>query len=405
MDSQNTQIKSLPDPSAPLAIKLLYKVLSNCELGQLHITVDNETFLFEGKQSGPYATITIHQSLRIIRKLSRDGDIGFAEAYMQGDWDTDNLSDFLYWATLNLEALSAHIEANWFVRVFNRFRHLTRHNSERGSRRNISAHYDLGNDFYQLWLDSTMTYSSAIFAEPTESLEQAQTRKYEQLLTSLNATPGQRILEVGCGWGSFAEHAAKQGYHVTGVTLSTEQLAWAKKRLHNAGLEDLVDLRLQDYRNIEEQFDHIVSIEMFEAVGETYWPSFFDTLFSRLKPGGRIALQTITIDHKHFDQYRQNVDFIQRYIFPGGMLPSPEVFSQHAQQAGLTIEHTASYGADYERTVRLWHQRFNDVAHQVEALGYDSQFIRMWRYYLSYCEAGFRDGRSSVYQYLMAKPS
>lgn len=403
MDSQNTEIRLLPDPAAPIAIKLLYQLLSNCERGRLHITVDSETYLVEGKQAGPDANITIHKAMKIIKKLSNDGDIGFAEAYMQGDWDTNNLSDFLYWATLNLEALSTHLEANIYVRVFNRFRHLTRRNSERGSRRNISAHYDLGNDFYQLWLDSTMTYSSAIFADQNDSLEDAQMRKYEQLLSSLDATPGQHILEVGCGWGGFAEHAARQGFQVTGITLSTEQLAWAQKRLDDAGLADLVDLRLQDYRHLEDQFDHIVSVEMFEAVGESYWPGFFEMLFSRLKPGGKIALQTITIGHQHFDHYRQNVDFIQRYIFPGGMLPSPEVFAQHAEQAGLAVEQAINYAADYERTVLLWHQRFNDVVHQVEALGYDNQFIRMWRYYLSYCEAGFKEGHTGVYQYLLVK--
>ena len=404
MVSQNTKIRLLPDSSAPLTIKLLYQLLSKCKRGRLQITVDAETYLVEGKQPGPDANITIHKSLKIIKKLSRDGDIGFAEAYMQGDWDTSNLSDFLYWATLNLEELSTHLEANFFIRLFNRLRHITRRNSQRGSRRNISAHYDLGNDFYQLWLDSTMTYSSAIFADPSDSLEQAQTRKYELLLSSLRATPGQHILEVGCGWGSFAEHAAKQGYQVTGVTLSTEQLAWGQQRVRDAGLDNLVDLRLQDYREIEEQFDHIVSIEMFEAVGESYWPGFFEMLFARLKSGGRIALQTITIDDQYFDHYRQNVDFIQRYIFPGGMLPSPEIFSQHAEQAGLKVEQATNYGSHYEQTVLAWHQRFNDVVHQVEELGYDNQFIRMWRYYLSYCEAGFREQHTGVYQYLMSKP-
>ena len=405
MDSQNPQIKLLPDQNAPIAIKLLYQVLANCQYGCLHISTDNDTFLVEGEHPGPDANITIHNPLKIIRKLSRDGYICFAEAYMQADWDTDNLSDFLYWATLNLAALSAHLEANRFVRLFNRLRHLTRRNSQRGSRRNISAHYDLGNDFYHLWLDSTITYSSAVFTNEHYTLEQAQNQKYEQLLTSLNAKPGQHILEVGCGWGGFAEHAAKQGYRVTGVTLSTEQLYWAIHRIADAGLSDLVELRLQDYRNIEDQFDHIVSIEMFEAVGESYWPSFFDTLFARFKPGGRIALQTITISHAYFDQYRQNVDFIQRYIFPGGMLPSPEVFADHVKQAGFYLERAESYGKDYEKTVLAWHQRFNDVVHQVEHLGYDDAFIRMWRYYLSYCEAGFKDGRTSVYQYLMSKPT
>jgi len=404
MASQNAQVTLLPNSNAPIAVRLLYKLLSNCKVGTLHIKLGGEVYVLQGKESGPDAHIEVHNPFKMIKRFSRHGEIGFAESYMSGDWETEDLSSLLYWGALNLESLFHALQANFFVKWFNRFRHLIRHNSEQGSKRNISAHYDLGNDFYKLWLDSTMTYSSAIFSSEDETLEQAQIRKYQQLLDSLDAKPGQHILEVGCGWGGFAEYAANKGFRVTGITLSTEQLAWAQKRISDAGLSDLVELKLQDYRHLTDQFDHIVSIEMFEAVGERYWPSYFNMLHARLKPGGKVALQVITIDHQNFDYYRQHVDFIQLYIFPGGMLPSPEVFAEHANKAGLIIDQAMDYGHDYERTLKIWHQRFNDVVHQVETLGYDQRFIKMWRYYLSYCEAGFRVEHTGVYQYLMSKP-
>jgi cyclopropane-fatty-acyl-phospholipid synthase len=404
MAYQNTEVTLLPNSNAPIAVRLLYKLLSNCKVGTLHITFGDEIYLLQATHTGPNAHIQVHHPVQMIKRFSRHGELGFAESYISGDWETEDLSTLLYWGALNLESLFQALQSNFFVKWFNRLRHLVRHNSEQGSKRNISAHYDLGNDFYKLWLDSTMTYSSAIFLSEDESLEQAQLRKYQQLLQSLDARPGEHILEVGCGWGGFAEFAAQKGFRVTGITLSNEQLAWAQQRISNAGLSDLVEIKLQDYRKLNGEYDHIVSIEMFEAVGERYWPGYFNMLYSRLKPGGRVALQVITIDDKNFDYYRQNVDFIQLYIFPGGMLPSPEVFAKHADKAGLIIDKATDYGHDYERTVKVWHERFNAVVHQVEALGYDQRFINMWRYYLSYCEAGFRIKHTGVYQYLMSKP-
>jgi len=404
MAYQNTEVTLLPNSNAPIAVRLLYKLLSNCKVGTLHITFGDEIYLLQATHTGPNAHIQVHHPVQMIKRFSRHGELGFAESYISGDWETEDLSTLLYWGALNLESLFQALQSNFFVKWFNRLRHLVRHNSEQGSKRNISAHYDLGNDFYKLWLDSTMTYSSAIFLSEDESLEQAQLRKYQQLLQSLDARPGEHILEVGCGWGGFAEFAAQKGFRVTGITLSNEQLAWAQQRISNAGLSDLVEIKLQDYRKLNGEYDHIVSIEMFEAVGERYWPGYFNMLYSRLKPGGRVALQVITIDDKNFDYYRQNVDFIQLYIFPGGMLPSPEVFAKHADKAGLIIDKATDYCHDYERTVKVWHERFNAVVHQVEALGYDQRFINMWRYYLSYCEAGFRIKHTGVYQYLMSKP-
>lgn len=402
---EGSHVTYLPNSDAPIAVRLLYKLLSNCKVGTLHIKLGEEVYVLQAESSGPNAQIEVHNAFQMIKRFSRHGELGFSESYLNGDWETTDLSTLLYWGALNLESLFHSLQANFFIKLFNRLRHLFRRNSEQGSKRNISAHYDLGNDFYKLWLDSTMTYSSAVFSAEEESLEQAQTRKYEQLLDSLDAKPGQHILEVGCGWGGFAEYAAQKGFRVTGITLSTEQLAWANKRIEDAGLSHLVELKLQDYRHLTGEFDHIVSIEMFEAVGERYWPGYFSMLHARLKSGGKVALQVITIDHKNFDYYRQNVDFIQLYIFPGGMLPSPEVFAQHADKAGLSVDKAIDYGHDYERTLKIWHERFNEVIHQVQALGYDQRFINMWRYYLSYCEAGFRTEHTGVYQYLMSKPA
>ncbi len=405
MDSQEKQVIALPDPDVPMPIKVLYRLLANCHIGSLEIEVGQHVYLIQAEQLGPSACIRIIHPLNMIKRFSRDGEIGLAESYMKGDWDSNDLSALLYWGALNIESLFDTLQAHPIVKWINRIRHFSRRNSEKGSKRNISAHYDLGNDFYRLWLDSTMTYSSALFSSPNESLEEAQTRKYHSLLQSLGAKAGDHILEVGCGWGGFAEYAARRGIRVTGLTLSTEQLAWAQKRIFDAGLSDLVELKLCDYRHQTGQFDHIVSIEMFEAVGETYWPSYFDMLFQRLKPNGKVALQVITIADDFFDYYRKHVDFIQLYIFPGGMLPSPKIFAQHATNVGLEVTQANDYCHDYERTLVRWHQQFNAVTEQVKALGYDDRFIRMWRYYLSYCEAGFRTEHTGVYQYLLTKPA
>ena len=289
-------------------------------------------------------------------------------------------------------------------RLFDRLRHVLRRNNQSGSRRNIRHHYDLGNRFYSHWLDSSMTYSCANFDAAGEPLQQAQMRKYQRMLESLRASPGQHILEIGCGWGGFAEFAAKSGYHVTGVTLSQEQLNYARKRIDRAGLASLVELRLHDYRDITEKFDHVVSIEMFEAVGEAYWPTFFKTLTQRLKAGGRAALQTITIKEDFYESYRLRPDFIQLYIFPGGMLPSPSAFWDHTKRAGLVPKTFSFHRHDYAQTLRCWHDNLHLRINELRSLDYSNAFIRMWRYYLAYCEAGFSSGRIDLMQTVLERP-
>jgi len=286
-----------------------------------------------------------------------------------------------------------------------RVQHWLNRNSRRGSRRNIAAHYDLGNDFYRQWLDGTMTYSAALFADANESLELAQQRKYSRMLSMLDARPGQRILEIGCGWGGFAEYAARQGYRVTGLTLSREQLAYAQRRIDHAGLSELVDFRLCDYRDFDEIVDHIVSIEMFEAVGQDYWRTYFDTLSQRLVPGGRAALQVITIDESQFDQYSANPGgFIQSYIFPGGMLPTKTHLTELGQNAGLSMhDDMYPFGVDYADTLSRWFDAFASRTEWLETRGYDERFRRMWRYYLAFCEAGFRSGDIDVVQVAFQK--
>jgi len=284
-----------------------------------------------------------------------------------------------------------------------RLQHRWRRNHRRGSRRNIAFHYDLGNDFYRLWLDPGMTYSAALFAEPGEPLEAAQGRKYQRVLDRLGARPRAHILEIGCGWGGFAEHAARQGFRVTGITLSREQLAFARKRIAAAGLEDRVELRLQDYRDVNERFDHVVSIEMFEAVGEQYWQTYFETVQRALKPGGRASLQVITIDAARYEAYQREADFIQKYVFPGGMLPSVPAFDAAAQAAGLVAHEREFYGRDYADTLRRWDASVCANRHGIAALGFDERFLRLWRYYLAYCEAGFRTGRIDLMQVALAR--
>jgi cyclopropane-fatty-acyl-phospholipid synthase len=323
---------------------------------------------------------------------------------MQGEWSTPCLSALLTLGAMNQQQLSAVTRRSRFAGIMDRVRHLMNRNSRRGSRANISFHYDLGNEFYKLWLDDTMTYSSAVFAASDEALETAQQRKYQRLLDSLDAEPGAHILEIGCGWGGFAELAARQGYRVTGLTLSREQLDFAQKRIAAAGLSELVDLRLQDYRDLDEQFDHVVSIEMFEAVGEEYWPTYFETVHRVLRPGGRAALQVITIDDAVFERYRKSADFIQLYIFPGGMLPSVERFNAVAGTAGLTVRAKSFHRLDYAETLARWHRQVMAHADVLPALGYDERFLRTWRYYLSYCEAGFRTGRTDLMQATLIKP-
>ncbi|MDX1580095.1 MAG: cyclopropane-fatty-acyl-phospholipid synthase family protein, partial [Alphaproteobacteria bacterium] len=314
--------------------------------------------VIRGENRGPDAEITFH-NWRPVRRLFSEGSVGFADSYIDGDWDSPNLALFIELAALNQLGNRNEVRGAALAKMLQRLIHGVRPNSKTGSRKNIAAHYDLGNSFYEAWLDETMTYSSAIYPRPDSDLATAQRRKYDHLIDLIGAQPGQHILEIGGGWGGFAEYAAKErDLNVTSITISERQFEYASERIEKAGLGNRVSIELKDYRDVEESFDHIVSIEMFEAVGEAYWPSYFNTLHDRLKPGGRAGLQVIYIHEQGFEQYRKNPDFIQTHIFPGGMLPSPAIFDARAAAAGLVKQIEKSFRLDYARTLREWRERF-----------------------------------------------
>jgi cyclopropane-fatty-acyl-phospholipid synthase len=319
----------------------------------------------------------------------RRGAVGFAESYMAGDVDSSDITALLRFYLQNRDALDKAASPVFFKSLFDQLFHMLRANTKSGSRRNISAHYDLGNDFYALWLDPSMSYSSGFFGSGAQSLEASQHAKYQLVLDALDLKPASRILEIGCGWGGFAEEAARKGHNVTGITISREQLAYAVKRLDGAA-----DLRFEDYRDTSGSFDGIASIEMIEAVGEANWPAYFKVLHDRLRPGAAAAIQAITIDERHYAGYRATTDFIQRYIFPGGMLPTKSILAEQAARAGLAFETLQTFGQDYGRTLAMWRDRFEASWNAISKLGFDDQFRRRWRYYLCYCEAGF--GESAI---------
>ena len=399
--------RPLTSRTRPAGLSRLFAVLCRqLAFGSLLVRLpEGRADLYRGRFAGPTGEIVIARPLRLLLRLLTRGDIGFAESYMEGDWETPDLPGLLDVLQLNEEHLGAGPKGLRWSRRLDRLTHRLRDNRPGMSRRNIARHYDLGNDFYRLWLDPGMTYSAALFADrERESLETAQVRKYARLLDDLKAQPGQHLLEIGCGWGGLAQAAAQRGLRVTGVTLSREQLDYAQARIAAAGLSDRVDLRLQDYRDIRGQFDHCVSIEMLEAVGEAYWPTYFQALRRLVRPGGRISLQVITMNEDDFLRYRRSADFIQLYIFPGGMLPSPERLRAQADAAGLTPVEERWYGADYAETLRRWRRSFHDQAPAVAALGYDARFRRMWDYYLAYCEVGFDSGVTDLLQAVFEVP-
>jgi cyclopropane-fatty-acyl-phospholipid synthase len=375
--------------------RLVFELLENVHGGMLEIRLpDGSSQLFGEGEHG--ATMNVHDEAMFSQVLAR-GDIGLAEAYLDGHWDSPDVTGLLTLLTRNHQALKKAIYGSWRNLLVARLRHWLNRNSRTGSKRNIMAHYDLGNDFYRLWLDPGMSYSSALYrAVDAGDLESAQRAKYSRLLRRLHAEPGQSVLEIGCGWGGFAEIAVHEGLQVTGLTLSPAQLEWARKRVPEA------DLRLQDYRDTSERFDHIVSIEMFEAVGERWWPTYFRTIAQALKPGGRAVIQSITIRDDLFDGYRKGTDFIQQYVFPGGMLPSRSAFRAAAAKQGLTVHGEYAFGKDYARTLAEWRHAFENNWPQIAALGFDEQFRRLWRMYLSYCEAGFLAGNIDVVHFELA---
>ena len=350
---------------------------------------DGTNHLFGAGES--VATLQVADEAVFCAVLAR-GDIGFGEAYVDGHWDTPDLTGLLTLLANNREVLKKALYGSWRALLAARLRHWANRNSRTGSRRNIMAHYDLGNDFYRLWLDETMSYSSALAAEG-QDLAAAQRAKYRRILRRLAARPGETVLEIGCGWGGFAEMAAADGLQVTGLTLSPAQLDWARRRVATA------EFRLQDYRDVSERYDHVVSIEMFEAVGERWWPTYFRTLAGALKPGGRAVVQSIVVRDDLFASYRRGTDFIQQYIFPGGMLPSRAAFRQAAAKQGLAVRDEFRFGRDYARTLAEWRRAFEANWPQIEALGFDARFRRLWRLYLAYCEAGFLAGSIDVVQF------
>lgn len=390
-----------PARSLPPAMRAIVPLLKKLRGGVLRIEYPEGGVGIFG-EGGPPLTLRMHD-WRTCGAVLRAGDIGLAEAYIDGAWSCDDLPAVLALLNRNREALERLIYGSLWGGLAYRLRHLLNRNSKSGSRRNIHAHYDIGNAFYRLWLDPSMTYSSALY-QGTANLEQAQAAKYRRILDQLGLQAGDRVLEIGCGWGGFAEVAARErGAQVTGLTLSTEQLEYARERLQRAQVDDRCTLLLQDYRDTHGSYDAIASIEMFEAVGERYWPDYFACLARNLKPGGRACVQTIVIDDALFPRYRKGSDFIQQTIFPGGMLPSPSEFRRHAAASGLHVANAYAFGPDYARTLAEWRQRFLARSAEVLALGFDDRFMRTWEFYLAYCEAGFGTGSIDVVQFTLER--
>ncbi|MGO4404401.1 class I SAM-dependent methyltransferase [Bosea sp. RAF48] len=368
----------------------LRRLLSSIAIGHLTVfTPDGERLCSAQGAPGPQATMIL-TNWRSIRRLLLDGDIGLAEAYRDGDLHTPDLTALIELGARNSATLRKLVSGVWPARLLNRLRHRLNANTRRGSRRNITAHYDLGNEFYGHWLDTSMMYSSALYEAPTEALEAAQQRRLDRIVAMLGLSGGEHILEIGCGWGALAERLAREGCRVTAITLSPAQLEAAQRRIAEAGLAERVSLRLQDYRDISGQFDRIVSIEMIEAVGRAYWPSYFATLRRSLRPGGRVVLQAITIDDALFEDYQRGTDFIQRYIFPGGCLPSVPAVRSSAKAVGLGVVEQLDFGDSYALTLKDWRRRFLERWTEIAPLGFDEPFRRLWEFYLCYCEAGFR---------------
>lgn len=399
----------------PLAARTILKMLGHLSAGHLSIALPNGEIQHFGQVSE-----ALHAEIHVLdwglfRDVLRHGDIGFAESYIRGKWETPNLKLLLELAIRNRTILEKAIYGSWVGSLAYRFKHWLRRNSKAGSRKNIHAHYDLGNAFYGLWLDETMTYSSGWFeSQGQTSLAQAQNAKYQRILDSLQCKAGDSVLEIGCGWGGFMAVAARAGLNITGLTLSSEQAKFAHERIAQVSQADAVNstrashqpisfvVRLQDYRDCHTQFDGIASIEMFEAVGESHWPEYFQSIAACLKPNGKACVQTIVIAPDLFERYRNSTDFIQQYVFPGGMLPSRDAFIAQANQAGLQIDNEFAFGKDYAKTLGIWFEQFNAKLPEVKQLGFDEAFIRLWNFYLMYCAAGFSEQNIDVVQFTLS---
>ncbi len=405
--THTTTLPFAPPQGAPAAARAVFRLLKNLRVGTLDLQYPDGTQARFGSGAEPRAALRL-EDWRVCSAALKSGDIGFAESWIDGSWHTPDLVALLKLFIANREAVEEVIYGTWWGSLAYRIKHLLNRNSRSGSKKNIHAHYDIGNPFYRLWLDETMNYSSALFnGDLGQPMPQAQHAKVRRALDECGIKPGQRLLEIGCGWGALAEAAATDfRARVTGVTLSSEQLAYAQERQRKAGVADRVDLRLQDYRDIgDEPFDAIASIEMFEAVGREYWSSFFATLSSKLKPGGRACIQSITIRDDLFDRYVSGTDFIQQYIFPGGLLPSPSAFKAEAAKVGLEVINELAFGQDYAETLRRWRADFLRQEGAVLQQGFDTRFLRIWEFYLAYCEAAFDTGNTNVMQFTLRKPA
>jgi cyclopropane-fatty-acyl-phospholipid synthase len=381
-----------------------FEVARRIEHGRLDMVLaDGRRFRTEGTKPGPAVEMSIHDD-DIFARLIREGDLGFCEAYLEGGWSTPDLQAFMDLVHCDNEAVYDGYPGIGLLRAYEKLRFWLQSNSKGQAKKNISYHYDLGNDFYALWLDETMTYSSALFRTGQESLERAQIQKYASMVDQMGAKPGDHVLEIGCGWGGFAEYAAKErGLRVTGLTISKEQRDYAVERIRRAGLSDRVEIKLQDYRDERGTYDGIASIEMFEAVGEKYWPVYFETVRDRLKPGANATLQIITVSDRRWEVYKRGVDFIQKFIFPGGMLPCPRILRAEVERAGLTVERSVEFGPSYSQTLRRWHETFNDRWDEIALLGFDDRFRRMWNFYLTSCASTFQSGNCDVTQITVTK--
>ena len=415
---ENLSHKALALPKgAPSAARAVLKLLQRLKHGTLTVKLpDGSVQRFGNAQhnnSGPQASLHL-VNWNVCRAALKSGDIGFAESYIAGDWTTPHLTDLLQVFIVNRKEVDDMIYGTWLGRLVYRIKHLLNRNTKTNSQKNIHAHYDLGNAFYELWLDGTMNYSSALFETPETSMKDAQHAKVRRALRMARVVPGDRVLEIGCGWGALAEKAVKEfSANIVGVTLSTEQLEWAKQRMQREGIAEKADLRLQDYRDIgrttgetasDAPFDAICSIEMVEAVGREYWPEYFQTVARLLKPGGYACIQSIVIADELFERYTTSTDFIQQYVFPGGCLPCPKEFRAQAAAAGLQVVDEFSFGQDYARTLQLWREQFTAQLAHVLQLGFDQRFVRIWEFYLCYCEAAFLEANTDVVQYTLRKP-
>jgi cyclopropane-fatty-acyl-phospholipid synthase len=378
---------------------VVLSALNHIRCGQLDLVLPNgKKAVYHGLKHGSSGVLNVHD-WKVFRRIFSHGDIGLGEDYVRGLWDSSDLKNLMRTIVENIHAFEDFASGNIFYRTAYSLKNRLHTNTKRGSRKNIHEHYDLGNDFYQIWLDEGMTYSCALFrGDSSKLLQVAQQDKYQRILSRLSHEPGESILEIGCGWGGFMEAAAANDARVTGVTISEEQAIWARERIQQAGLDGLAEVRLQDYRAVREQYDYVVSIGMFEHVGEKFWAEYLDTIRKCLKSGGKAMVQTIIIRDDLFERYRKGSDFIREYIFPGGMLPSRNRFEEEATEAGLTTKNVFHFGQDYALTLEKWLDNFDSHIETIKALGYDDEFVREWRFYLTSCAAMFRSGRIDVMQ-------